>query len=150
MIQLLVPLPPNRFFFPTPCTSLRIKSPRCVMTTICGSTKFLVLKCGGPIRSLHFVGTFQVSSDTQPFKETTFILLTEICQLICRSFFSSLHSLLRTIGEKQIWGIHRMLSLQSAGTSIHKLVPPLAQMLWNYSKYYSRLFLNTFLETTCN
>ena len=92
------------------------KSPRCVMTTICGSTKFLVLKCGGPIRSLHFVGTFQVSSDTQPFKETTFILLTEICQLICRSFFSSLHSLLRTIGEKQIWGIHRILSLHSTGS----------------------------------
>ena len=98
------------------------KSPRCVMTTICGSTKFLVLKCGGPIRSLHFVGIFQVSSDTQPFKETTFILLTEICQLICRSFFSSLHSLLRTIGEKQIWGIHRMLSLHCTGTSIHELV----------------------------
>ena len=112
----------SRSLHATPCTSLRIKSPRCVMTIICGSTKFLVLKCGGPIRSLHFVGTFQVSSDTQPFKETTFILLTEICQLICRSFFSSLHSLLRTIGEKQIWAIHRMLSLHSAGTSIHKLV----------------------------
>ena len=98
------------------------KSLRCVMTTFCGSPKFLVLKWGGPIRSLHFVGTFQVSSDTQPFKMTTFILLTEIYQFICRSFFCSLHSLLRTIGPKQIWGSHRMLLVHSERTSIHDLV----------------------------
>ena len=35
---------------------------------------------------LHFAGTFQVSSDTQPFKETTLILLTEIYQSMAHIF----------------------------------------------------------------